>query len=63
MTVYLAKRGENIEAKGEIAHYEQFLLLHHCFQKRCQRASICGKGLNNNYYMCGKTPTYLRIHA
>ena len=24
---------ENIVAKGEIAHYEQFLLLQHCFQK------------------------------
>ena len=26
---------ENTEGKGEIAHYEQFLLFQHCFQKTC----------------------------
>ena len=29
----IVKRLENNETKGEIAHYEQFLLLSHCFQK------------------------------
>ena len=26
---------ENTVGKGEIAHYEQFLLFPHCFQKAC----------------------------
>ena len=29
------KRVENIVGKGEIAHYEQFLLFARCFQKTC----------------------------
>ena len=29
------KTGENTVVKGEIAHYEQFLLFPHCFQKTC----------------------------
>ena len=33
MRVYLLKRVENIVAKGEIARFEQFLLLSRCFQK------------------------------
>ena len=32
---------ENIEAKGEFAHHEQFILLPQCFQK----PSASGKGL------------------
>ena len=28
-----SKRVENTLGKGEIAHYEQFLLFPHCFQK------------------------------
>ena len=31
----LSKRVENTEGKGEIAHYEQFLLFPQCFQKTC----------------------------
>ena len=30
-----SKRLENTVGKGEIAHYEQFLLLQQCFQKTC----------------------------
>ena len=29
----LSKKEENTEGKGEIAHYEQFLLFLQCFQK------------------------------
>ena len=38
---------ENIVAKGEIACFEQFLLLSPCFQKQMQgrqKESISGKG-------------------
>ena len=31
----LSKRVENTVGKGEIAHYEQFLLCPQCFQKVC----------------------------
>ena len=31
----LSKWVENIEGKGEIAQYEQFLLFAQCFQKTC----------------------------
>ena len=31
----LSKRVENTVGKGEIAHYEQFLLFPQCFQKTC----------------------------
>ena len=31
----LSKQAENIVGKGEIAHYEQFLLFPQCFQKAC----------------------------
>ena len=30
-----SKRVENTVGKGEIAHYEQFLLFPQCFQKTC----------------------------
>ena len=30
-----SKRLENTVGKGEIAHYEQFLLFPQCFQKTC----------------------------
>ena len=36
-------------AKGEIAHYEQFVLLPNCFQKSSvaeESVYVCGKGLN-----------------
>ena len=31
----LSKRVENTVGKGEISHYEQFLLFPQCFQKTC----------------------------
>ena len=31
----LSKQVENIVGKGEIAHYEQFLIFPQCFQKAC----------------------------
>ena len=31
----LSKRVENTVGKGEIAHYEQFLLFSQCFEKAC----------------------------
>ena len=44
---------ENNVAKGEIARFEQFLLLQHCFQNssatEAQKASVCGKGLTLNW--------------
>ena len=33
MGIELSDSVENIVGKGEIAHYEQFLLFPHCFQK------------------------------
>ena len=33
MGIQLSDRVENIVGKGEIAHYEQFLLFPQCFQK------------------------------
>ena len=30
-----SRRVENTEGKGEIAHFEQFLLFSQCFQKTC----------------------------
>ena len=42
----LSKRVENTVGKGEIARYEQFLLFPKCFQKACQKASLCGNGLS-----------------
>ena len=33
MRIQLSDRIENIMGKGEIAHYEQFLLFSQCFQK------------------------------
>ena len=33
MGIQLSDWGENIVGKGEIAHYEQFLLFPQCFQK------------------------------
>ena len=50
---------ENIEAKGEMACFEQFLLLSLCFLKAVccrwgQKASIWGKGLRryvNNFWL------------
>ena len=36
MTIlYLMKLAESTEGKGEIAHYEQFLLFPQCFQTTC----------------------------
>ena len=44
----LCLKVENIVAKGEIAHFEQFLLLSRRLQmSSAADASICGKGLNN----------------
>ena len=40
----LSKRVENTVGKGEIAHYEQFLLFPHCFQK--DRFLKASKGVN-----------------
>ena len=37
----LSKRVENTMGKGEIAHYEQFLLFPQCFQKTCTADSYC----------------------
>ena len=39
-----SKQIENNVGKGEIAHYEQFLLFPHCFQKTCT-ADILKPGL------------------
>ena len=38
----LSKRIENTLGKGEIAHYEQFLLFPQCFQKACSPGASKG---------------------
>ena len=38
----LSKRVENTVGKGEIARYEQFLLLPQCFQKACFQGASKG---------------------
>ena len=50
MKVKLLDRVESIVTQGEIAHYQQFFLVAIMFSKshllqRCQKASVCGKGL------------------
>ena len=46
MKVYILNKVENITAKGEITHYEQFLLFQQCFQKSsAANASVSWKGL------------------
>ena len=40
----LSKRSENTVGKGEIAHYEQFLLFPQCFQKACFPGACVGMG-------------------
>ena len=44
-----SKRIENTVGKGEIAHYEQFLLFPQCFQilvsQGVKKVSLCGNGL------------------
>ena len=42
--VYLFNRVENIVAKGEITHYEQFRLLSQCFQKSSAAADASASG-------------------
>ena len=48
----LSRRVENTVGKGEIARYEQFLLLPQCFQKACfpgaSKVSLCGNGLRQS---------------
>ena len=51
MKEQIAYKVENIEAKGEIAHYDQFLLLPHCFQKSSiaeasESICMCNKNVN-----------------
>ena len=49
MKLYLLKRGNNIVAKGDIAHYASFLLLLQYFQK----LSICRSAYKYmNLYLC-----------
>ena len=51
----LSKRVENTVEKGEIAHYEQFLLFPQCFQKAC--ASLgCQKVSLLEWVKCTLTP-------
>ena len=38
----LSKQVENTVGKGEIAHYEQFLLFPQCFQKACFQGASKG---------------------
>ena len=45
---------ENIVSKGEIAHFEQFLLLSPCFQK-----AVCCRGVRNRLYE-GKGLTFYK---
>ena len=46
---------ENTVGKGEVAHYEQFLLFPQCFQKICtantEKKSLFGKGLNYEVWL------------
>ena len=46
----VSKHVENTLKKGEIAHYEQFLLFPQCLQKTCttdmSKQGLFGKGIN-----------------
>ena len=66
-----SKRVENSVGKGEIARYEQFLLLMQCFQKllwqTCKTQGLFWKGLdtcpqNNNSNQCTQTFQF-QIHV
>ena len=56
----LSKLVENTVGKGEIAHYEQFLLFPQCFKRFVsqgrQKVLLCGKGLSDKtcLYLNGK---------
>ena len=51
LKVKVQKKVENFVAKGEIARFEQFLLLSQCFQKSCATdACTGGKGLISYRY-------------
>ena len=41
----LSKQEENTVGKGEIAHYEQFLIFPLCFKKTHKNMGLFGKGL------------------
>ena len=49
----LSKLVENTVGEGEIARYEQFLILPQCFQKTCtadtQKPGLFGKGLTHSH--------------
>ena len=51
-----SKQVENTLGKGEIAHYEQFLLSHCVFKRLVsqgrQKVSLCGNGLIKKYLTC-----------
>ena len=54
MKTYLFNRVENIVSKGEIARFEQFLLLSQSFQKSSAAEaseSVCGKDLRPGSYI------------
>ena len=52
MREQLLNEVENIVTKGEIAHYEQFLIQPQCFKKlsaaEVSKASVCGKWFKLN---------------
>ena len=58
----LSIRVENTVRKGEVARYEQFLLLQQCFQKACfpgaSKGVIVWKWVNMHLGVMGKTPLY-----
>ena len=54
MRIYLLKRVENIVTKGEIACFEQFLLLSQSFQKSSAAEA------SQNVYICGKELIFLK---
>ena len=57
---------ENTVGKGEIAHYEQFLLFPKCFQKAyfqgASKVSLCGNGLKRQFQSLTLSQTIPSFH-
>ena len=51
MRVQLLNRVENIVAKGEIARFEQFLLLSQCFQVVCDKGVYMRESVTATIFM------------
>ena len=60
MEVYLLTKVENFVAKGEIAHFGQFLLLTQCFQKSSAADASESVNMWERIKLTHSTPNFLK---